>query len=335
MFGSASKLWHYARVFYNWQIRKQARVAYMPEDVSIEITNVCNFKCAFCPQSDPNHHNIVPKSYIDPETAEAILRKLRDGGVRTNVIHWTHDGEPFMNKKFHEICAKGLQHGFNNMYFATNGMLCTDDRVRQLPKKDCKYTFTIDYCFDKEFYESVRGTRNSWLSVKNNVTNILENDELSHISIELTDISAFGIDDRDLVIANRDGLKGLFPASNRLKVFTKTFHNATGFLPSKKKASGAYNLCPYPWTSLSVASNGDVVACCRDLQHKTVLGNLMQQSLPEIWNGEPMMVLRRNLIDRTPEKSAACQGCDLPYDMDKFSWRNIIKTARGRLQLLS
>ena len=84
-----------------------------------------------------------------------------------------------------------------------------------------------------------------------------------------------------------------------------------------------------------MASNGDVVACSRDLERKTVLGNLLRQSLPEIWNGEPMQALRRNLRDHHPGRSGACANCDLPYDGSKYTVRNLINTAAGRLQLFS
>jgi hypothetical protein len=47
------------------------------------------------------------------------------------------------------------------------------------------------------------------------------------------------------------------------------------------------------------------------------------QTLPEIWNGAPFQELRRNLVDRHPERSAACDGCDLPYDDAKFSWPTV------------
>ena len=122
---SLGKLTRFARIFYRWQIRKAVVLDYLPEEVSIEATNVCNFKCAFCPQSDPSHHQKIPRSYLAAATAEKLLRKLRDGGVKTRVLHWTLDGEPFMNKDFPQLCAIALKWDFDNIYFATNGMLLT------------------------------------------------------------------------------------------------------------------------------------------------------------------------------------------------------------------
>lgn len=335
-FSFFEKLQHYGRAFWHYRLVPTAAPSYVPEDISIEITNVCNFRCVFCPQSAPQHHHVVPKSYLSPECAATFLQKLREGGVRTNVIHWTHDGEPFVNKRFHEICAVGVRYGFNEMYFATNGMLCTPERLAQLPRADCGYTFTIDFSADEATFERVRGTPGSWARVRANIARILADPDYDHITVELREISTFVESDPALIARRERALRGLFPSSRRLRVRSKVFHNACGFLPRlRRRRRVRYRLCPYPWTSLSVASNGEVVACSRDLRHQSVLGNLFTQSLDDVWNGAPMQALRRHLIDERPDRNGACAGCDLPYDPAKFTLANIWRTSSGRLRLFS
>ncbi len=335
---SFGKLTRFAYIFYQWQIRNAITVDYLPEEVSIEATNVCNFRCAFCPQSDPAHHEAVPRGYLAAETAERLLRRLREGGVKTKVLHWTLDGEPFMNKDFHRLCAVALKWDFDNMYFATNGMLLTEDIIGRLPSgTGVKYTFTIDFAADAEYFEEVRGSQNSWRRIVDNIAGILANPSWPHLRIEMQDISTYRFADPVDLQRRFEDLKKLFSDPyGRLRLFHKTFHNATGLVdtPVPTSATKKYHLCPYPWTSLFVASNGDIVACCRDLRRQTVLGNLLVQTLPEIWNGRAFQQLRRNLVDRRPEQSAVCDGCDLPYDDAKFSWRNILRVAKGRLQII-
>jgi hypothetical protein len=60
----------------------------------------------------------------------------------------------------------------------------------------------------------------------------------------------------------------------------------------------------------------------------------LRQKLPEIWNGDAFQLLRKNLVEGHPEKSPVCNGCDLPYDDAKFSWRNQMRKALGRFQVL-
>jgi radical SAM protein with 4Fe4S-binding SPASM domain len=330
-----NRVHYYAQVAYNCWVKGSTRVPYLPQYVSLELTNVCNFKCTFCPQSDPNHLATLGRSYLKPDQADLLLGKIRAAGITTGLLHWTLDGEPFMNREFHKVCAVACRHGFTDMFFATNGTLASPRRLSQFPG-DARYTLKIDYCADPVYFETVRGTPRSWQRIRDNITSLITDDRFSNVHVLFTDISPFAIQDPAELRARFRALKDLFPASDRVAFATKTFHNATGYLGTPRSGrAGRYVRCPYPWATLHVASNGDVVACSRDLQHKTVLGNLLRQSLPEIWNGEAMQALRRNLRDRHPERSAACANCDLPYDGSKYTVRNLINTAAGRLQLFS
>ena len=336
------KLIRYAWIFISWRVMKSEKVHYVPEDISIELTNTCNFRCTFCPQSDPEHFNIVTRSTLTPENAAILLDKIRAGGVRTNVMHWTLDGEPFVNKQLGQICDLAIERGFTQFIFSTNGYFCTKERLSELPHgNNVAYQLCIDFCADEALFERHRGTPKSWRRVKGNIERLLADVSLSHIRLQVTDISSFE-EKLQKTEAPLDALRGLFPDSDRLRVTGRTFHNATGHvegLLERKRSERSsirskYNLCPYPWTSIVIASNGDVVACCRDLQHKTVLGNLFETDLQEIWNGSEYRSLRRALSERKPSNIEACRGCDMPYDTDKFTFSHILRTAVNRLGIL-
>jgi MoaA/NifB/PqqE/SkfB family radical SAM enzyme len=331
-----SKLSFYGRAFMNMHVLRRSELAYLPEYVALEVTNVCNFKCAFCPQSDPKHHEIVPKSYLDKESCALFLRKIREAGITTNLMHWTLDGEPFMNDRFAELVHLSAEYSFTNTHFASNGMLCTVDRLMEFPLDKVRLNIAIDFCADKEFFENVRGTKRSWERVRSNIESILGDPRTQNVGLELTDISSFSEDDPEKLSKAFEALQLLFGQHGNIKYRTRTFHNATGFIRLRtQKTAKKYHLCPYPWTHFRIASNGDIVICCRDLDHKTVLGNLKTQSAAEIWNGAPMLSVRRNLLNETPECVAACKGCDLPFDDSKFTIQNVYRAARGRMQLFS
>ncbi len=55
-------------------------------------------------------------------------------------------------------------------------------------------------------------------------------------------------------------------------------------------------VCNYPWTHFEVNNpNGDVTMCC---DNSTVLGNVHEQSVAEIWNGEKYQSARRTMRDQ-------------------------------------
>ena len=65
----------------------------------------------------------------------------------------------------------------------------------------------------------------------------------------------------------------------------------------------------------------------RDLERQAILGNLFEQSLDEVWNGELYQALRKSLANARPEDHEACRSCDRPHDSSKFSASNIMKSA--------
>jgi radical SAM protein with 4Fe4S-binding SPASM domain len=328
------KLWEAARLFYHWKVRKSVVVPYQPVEVSIELTNCCNFKCSFCPQSDPTHFDRVPRTSLTPQGAQILMQRLRAAGLKTRIIHWTLDGEPFLNKHFHDVVAVAVRYGFNTHHFASNGYLMTLERLYQFPAQGQRYVVTPDFCCDEAYFETYRGTPGSWRRVLENICAALKDPGLSHFQFKVTDISSYTIRDREELDRRYAALKELFPQSDRISFHRRTFHNATGFGgASCERSKGRYHLCPYPWSSFQIASNGDVVACCRDLEHKTVLGNLFREDFGEIWNGQRYQALRRDLAREQPGCQAACAGCDMPYDGSKFSLTNLAKTAIHRTLL--
>ena len=186
--------WNLVKFAYNWRIARNTVGSNLPVEVSIEVTNVCNFKCHFCPQSDPKHFDELPKTYLEPEQARALVRKVREFGYRKPMLHWTLDGEPFMNKKLPDICTVAAQEGFNNQCFQTNGTLLTEENMKRLPRSS-RCQFRIDYCSDPEYFETYRGTRGSWTKVRDNISRILNDASFDNVHFVVTDISTFTVTD--------------------------------------------------------------------------------------------------------------------------------------------
>jgi radical SAM protein with 4Fe4S-binding SPASM domain len=330
------RLRSYAEVFLHWKVWQHVELPYLPTEISLEITNRCNFKCAFCPQSKPTYFDLVPRMALTIDGARTLLAKLRTGGITTNLICWTLDGEPFMNQQFDGIVKTAVEFGFTTHHFATNGYFVTPERLATFPYDRAVFFLAIDFCSDETYFETYRGTPGSWRCVKDNVHHVLNDYRFRNFHFKLTDISSYTVTDPETLQRRFKAMKALFPKTHRLTFHHRVFHNMTGLTPimKKSKKSHAYNLCPYPWFSLRIASDGAVVACCRDLEHKTVLGNLYQQELAEIWNGAKYKALRQALVERRPGKVAACVECDMPYDDSKFSVRNIVKSLVHRALVL-
>lgn len=67
------------------------------------------------------------------------------------------------------------------------------------------------------------------------------------------------------------------------------------------------HLCVLPWIHLNLEPSGVVQPCCMMTDQNYIAGDLNTQTIEEIWNGEPLKKLRREMING--ENPKACTKC--------------------------
>ena len=74
-----------------------------PINFHIEITNICNLRCIYCPQSQVKEHfNIIGKGKMDYKTYTSILNKLLASWKLKEIV-LTRDGEPLVHPDLHRF----------------------------------------------------------------------------------------------------------------------------------------------------------------------------------------------------------------------------------------
>lgn len=74
--------------------------------------------------------------------------------------------------------------------------------------------------------------------------------------------------------------------------------------------------CVSPCFSMGVLWDGRVAACCADISGQTILGNVCEQSLKEIWKDQKIKKLRYDLLRGKPQEPL-CKTCN--------AWRTIFR----------
>jgi radical SAM protein with 4Fe4S-binding SPASM domain len=87
--------------------------------------------------------------------------------------------------------------------------------------------------------------------------------------------------------------------------------------PVRRLASRRTHMpCPYPWESMVVLGNGDVMACCVP---GTKVGNLRGSSLEQIWKGDAMRQFRARVnSDDPPDACSVCPMIRLPHNFASY-----------------
>ncbi|MEW5946474.1 MAG: radical SAM/SPASM domain-containing protein [bacterium] len=307
----------YARAYSAYRMKKTT-LNYPPIQVSIEPTNVCNFKCSFCNQSDPDHFALRKAGKISLQDYETVLDKIKNECANVNIISLTLDGEPALHKDLPRMIEKANQKGFF-VRFSSNGALI--DRAFLQKTGNLSYLISVDFSLDKSGFEKNRG---DWPLVEANLKDSVAYLGVNkNLRLEIFENSAYYAG-QDGAASNLRLMKKHFGKTPGLTYGLRVYHKIIDGKPPVP-SGGKYYGCFYPWTSLTVAWNCDAVTCCRDLDGKYVLGNLLQSSIDEVWNGKKYLLLREAILKRDLEPIPSCASCDLPYDDRRNSWNYIIR----------
>ena len=88
------------------------------------------------------------------------------------------------------------------------------------------------------------------------------------------------------------------------------FDRSSKELMLEKKEDWGRQYCGYPSQRLVVTSSGKVMACCVAWRDETMVGYWPQQSILQIWEGQPIKNLRQELRDSAYANAPIlCQNC--------------------------
>jgi len=154
---------------------------------------------------------------------------------------------------------------------------------------------------DKEIYRVLFGT-NAFNRVSENVRLLLIANKSLGRKVEI--IVVIKIISRESVLRNKNyiSLKRLAKRNNARIMFDNVYDSWSGRI-SKEDMVGDMKLkhnkiknepCSLLYTTLTIMWNGNVVPCCRDLDGDIILGNIMEQSIDEIWKSDAFERVRES-----------------------------------------
>jgi len=272
-----------------------------PYTVKIEFSRGCNLSCKFCPIDVLKDYSI-DKKFLKPDMCEIIAEQVSivksDGRIEL-----TMRGEPTLNPYVLENVSI-LRRILPNMQISmfTNGVVFFKNPGLMyeliyaginILNIDC-YNGTYD-----RFYDLVEDT-------------ISDAED-----IELRDFREFSAYKRHHN-GNRFKIINLVPDIQEGQVDVRQIHNNAGNvnpqylanLPGYKvKILPMEENCARPYRELVITWNGNVVICCHDWQSESVLGNLADTNLDDIWWGKKHLSILRSLHDKD-RTGVPCNKCD-------------------------
>lgn len=272
-----------------------------PEHMLLELTDVCNFKCAFC----GNNKVIKKVSFMGKDFAFDILQQAYDLGARDVGLY--SRGEPTLSPILGVCIEKAKQIGYDYIFIDTNGS-CTLEKLNSLISKGIdSIKFSIN-AGTPETYKKIHGF-NSFQEVIDKIIYLSAYRKASKHKVNLYVsyvVTKYNKDEKNL-------LKNILVDYVDGIVFNPV-HTQGAAMPSNKKIRVGedvdYLPCSMVFNRFHVTADGKLSACCVDYTDDLIMADLNKSTLKESWNNKKFQELRKKHLAKNV-KGTICEVCNI------------------------
>lgn len=304
-----------------YKIRKEALE--FPMMSVLSFSYVCNALCPNCPYTNSEiRSDYKDAKYMSPETFKKIADEV---GQYNAWLRISGGGEPTLHPQFLELIIYAKEKGCK-LGIITNGSKMNETVARGLLEIDVDMLeFSVD-ANNQSDYDIVRKGL-SFKDLENNLKNtyLLRNKMNSKTKIIASAINQNGIDVDDVekfwlpYVDNFQKRKYLTWGIND----SSESADETPYLEPKDKVP-----CPFLFERLNIDSRGKIMVCGYDIAANTDMGNIMEKSIKEIWNGEGFDYYRKKHLEHKGDDIEMCKNCpDWKYRSWKHNYWKLVNNA--------
>ncbi|MBU1349344.1 SPASM domain-containing protein [Patescibacteria group bacterium] len=287
------------------QCRRREPVLY-----NLETTNACNMKCEMCPRTTMMTRQVET---MDQETFELVVRQLRPWtqdewsqwesfvqeayGIAPDAVSENHFflyiipkvlvlhgyGDPLLDRQMGSRVSLLSELGIPT-YFSCNPANISLDRVEEMFKAGLGYIkFSVESPDDTR-HKEIRGPASDFTQSYRKIMELFER-KAKHgyaTKIVITMLNLNKPMQKDDFREVQKAFEGT-GAYVYLKSQDQLWYNQTG---AQTQSIHWIEPCQFPWSSMTIKSNGESVQCVEDFNNEIILGDVRSQSLADIWNGE-------------------------------------------------
>ena len=290
---------------------------------NIETTNACNMRCKMCPRTTmmtrpiKNMSMDTFKRIIDQiEPFSYTLLKKWEKFVEDNYLISKDDmsenhfflyiiprvlvlhgyGDPLLDKNMLER-IKLLKERQIPSYFSCNPANININKTIAMFEAGLDYIKYSIESVDDIKHKAIRGKASDFTKSFEKILYLLDLKKKNRYktTIVITMLNLNGMDQ----LSEFEKLKNSF---KDLDVYIYLKSQDQNWYQGKKQLTKSihwFEFCQFPWSSMTIKSNGEAVECVEDYNNEIILGNTNIESLYDIWNGEKYNKFRRDHFDLT------------------------------------
>lgn len=254
--------------------------------VYVEITNICNLSCNFCPKTSRK------LKFMEREAFEKIIKSIKP---YTDHVYFHLMGEPFLNKNLETFLNICEEYDLK-VNITTNGTLINEVKDILLKSKALRQVNFSLHSFEAndkniDFNHYIENIIN-FVKEANESTEVICTFRLWNLDMKYKASNDMNVDILTLLEEKfnvRDDIKEILKEKNSFKLRNRVYISmGQKFMwPSlKTEEIGERAFCYGLRDQIGVLVDGTVVPCCLDSEGSIPLGNIFEQDLDDIINGE-------------------------------------------------
>lgn len=291
-----------------------------PYTLAIDPSNLCNFRCNFCAIQSKKENLPFRKQLMDKALFMKIIDDLQDFPEKLKVLRINGQGEPLLNPDLPEMIRYAKEKEVAEFIeIITNGSrFCPEINQRLIDSGIDRIRISIE-ALDEDGYKDIAEAKLDFETFRKNIEDLHNRSGNCEIYCKIVDVAVPTEEDKKRFfqlfgdICDRIFIDNVIPLWSDFEELNQKMKGEKQGVHGQKVRN--VEVCPYPFYSLIINSDGEVTVCCADWKRKLVVGDLKKETLKEIWNGERLRNFWIKMLQGEKNRFEMCKKCLLPmYD---------------------
>jgi len=285
--------------------------------IYVEPTNICNFKCVFCPESFDDYREKAGGLFqMTLDNFKIIAQQIKEFNT-VKTLNFYMMGEPFSNKELLDFISHAKQEKIAERLIVTsNGTLIKPERYEAICASGLDYLRISIYGGNETAHRANTQSPFKLERIRENVAGLRAyRDKMGKagpsIYVKMIE-SKSNAENQDFLnyfngVGDELNLEPVMnwndPDEGNLSLIE------TDSLLMSKHFSHKKEVCPFPFYTLVIHSDLNVSVCCVDWNKKTVIGNLREKTLSELWRSDALKDFQLKHLQRERHKLSSCKNC--------------------------
>jgi len=301
----------------------------VPWVIFVDPSDVCNFKCKFCPTGNIKLMKSVGRSLkiMDFNLYKKIVDDICEFEKPIKVLRLYKDGEPLLNPRFADMVRYAKERGCcEKVDTTTNASKLNPKLNLEIINAGLdRINISINGINTRQ-YQSFSEYVLTWEYFIDNITHFYDNRKQCEMIIKI---------DGDLI--SHDEIQRFYEIFGDITDGIFVEHTMSCWYDfdmkdiKQNEEVGIYGqpikevlVCPYIFYSFSINSDGTASLCFLDWARKLIIGDVKKESVKDIWNGGVLLTYQEHFLLKRRKGHPICRDCSqlshgMPADLDKHA----------------